>query len=100
MLNPKIANALVGMRQGIPIIRFWMGKICRIEIKAYVVPNDGFDDAAALKAWARSQLADYKYPREIEFRDSLPMTATGKMLKRELKAEATQSNLKFSPIIK
>jgi len=29
-------------------------------------------------------MAQYKYPRHIEFRDSLPMTATGKVLKREL----------------
>jgi long-chain acyl-CoA synthetase len=30
-------------------------------------------------------MAAYKYPREIEFRDALPVTATGKILKRELK---------------
>jgi long-chain acyl-CoA synthetase len=30
-------------------------------------------------------MAAYKYPRMIEFRDSLPMTATGKILKREIK---------------
>ena len=29
-------------------------------------------------------MAAYKYPRLAEFRDSLPMTATGKILKREL----------------
>jgi len=29
-------------------------------------------------------MAAYKYPRIVEFRDSLPMTATGKILKREL----------------
>ena len=38
-----------------------------------------------LIAWGREQLAAYKYPRVIEFRDSLPMTATGKVLKRELR---------------
>jgi long-chain acyl-CoA synthetase len=31
-------------------------------------------------------MAAYKYPRTVEFRDSLPMTATGKILKRELAA--------------
>jgi acyl-CoA synthetase (AMP-forming)/AMP-acid ligase II len=31
-------------------------------------------------------MAAYKYPRVVEFRDSLPMTATGKILKRELVA--------------
>ena len=30
-------------------------------------------------------MAAYKYPRAIEFRDALPMTATGKILKRELR---------------
>jgi long-chain acyl-CoA synthetase len=36
-------------------------------------------------AWAKENMAAYKYPRMIEFRDSLPMNATGKILKRELK---------------
>ena len=35
-------------------------------------------------AWAKEQMAAYKYPRIVEFRDALPMTATGKILKREL----------------
>ena len=30
-------------------------------------------------------MAAYKYPRMVEIRDTLPMTATGKILKRELK---------------
>ena len=30
-------------------------------------------------------MAAYKYPRIVEFRDELPMTATGKILKRELR---------------
>ncbi len=55
------------------------------EVKAYVIRNEG---AAVtedeLVAWARDAMASYKYPRVVEFRDSLPMTATGKILKREL----------------
>ena len=39
---------------------------------------------ADLIAWCRHNMAAYKYPRIVEFRDSLPMTATGKILKREL----------------
>jgi long-chain acyl-CoA synthetase len=31
-------------------------------------------------------MADYKYPRIIEFRETLPMTATGKVLKSELRS--------------
>jgi len=38
-----------------------------------------------LIAWAKEHMAAYKYPRIVEFRDSLPMTATGKILKRELR---------------
>lgn len=64
------------------------------EIKAYVVCNNDFNDEAALRAWSKGRLADYKYPRHIEFRESLPMTATGKLLKKDLKAELVDlSNL-------
>lgn len=38
-----------------------------------------------LIAWAREQMAAYKYPRHVEFRDSLPTSATGKILKRQLR---------------
>jgi long-chain acyl-CoA synthetase len=38
-----------------------------------------------LLEWSREQFAAFKYPRIIEFRDSLPMGGTGKILKRELK---------------
>jgi long-chain acyl-CoA synthetase len=33
-------------------------------------------------------MADYKYPRQIEFMEELPKTATGKFLRRELRDEA------------
>ncbi|NKQ52035.1 long-chain fatty acid--CoA ligase [Amycolatopsis sp. K13G38] len=55
------------------------------EVVAYVVPRTGHEiDPAGLAAWARERLAEYKYPRRIEVRDALPMTATGKILKRSL----------------
>jgi len=38
--------------------------------------------------WSKEQLAAYKYPRFVEFRDSLPMGGTGRVLKRELKPSA------------
>jgi long-chain acyl-CoA synthetase len=37
-----------------------------------------------LIAWGKEQMASYKYPRLVEFKEALPMTATGKILKREL----------------
>jgi long-chain acyl-CoA synthetase len=55
------------------------------EIKAFVIKKDGDDTSEEeLVAWAKEQMAAYKYPRMVEFRESLPMTATGKILKREL----------------
>ncbi|MCR1783804.1 long-chain fatty acid--CoA ligase [Nocardioides carbamazepini] len=55
------------------------------EIKAVVVRNDGDRTTEAeLVSWAKDQLAAYKYPRIVEFADALPMTATGKVLKRAL----------------
>ncbi|GHE41595.1 long-chain-fatty-acid--CoA ligase [Streptosporangium violaceochromogenes] len=56
------------------------------EIKAYVIRAAGATlTAEELIAWCRENMAAYKYPRVVEFRDTLPMTATGKILKRELR---------------
>jgi long-chain acyl-CoA synthetase len=55
------------------------------EIKAFVIRNqDASVTEDELVAWAKEQMAAYKYPRIVVFVDSLPMTATGKILKREL----------------
>lgn len=55
------------------------------EIKAFVILNEGAKATGPeLVAWCKEQMAAYKYPRVIEVADSLPMTATGKILKREL----------------
>ncbi|RJE79760.1 AMP-binding protein [Paracoccus sp. JM45] len=61
-------------------------------VKAYVVLRPGFtacdDMADQLRDHARSQSAAHSYPREIAFLDSLPMTVTGKVMRRELRALA------------
>jgi len=55
------------------------------EVKAFIVRAPGAAiTEAELIAWCKQTMAAYKYPRIVEFRDSLPMTATGKILKREL----------------
>ena len=55
------------------------------EIKAYVIRTAGATTTEdELIAWSREQMAGYKYPRMVVFVDSLPMTATGKLLKRAL----------------
>ncbi|MEU7911977.1 long-chain-fatty-acid--CoA ligase [Microbispora bryophytorum] len=56
------------------------------EVKAYVIRKPGATTTEEeLVAWCRETMAAYKYPRIVEFRESLPMTATGKILKRELR---------------
>lgn len=56
------------------------------EIKAVVVLTEGAEVSAEdIIAYCKKSLAAYKYPRIIEFRDSLPKGSTGKILKRELR---------------
>ncbi len=55
------------------------------EIKAYVIRNAGSTTTEEeLVAWSKEQMASYKYPRIVAFVETLPMTATGKLLKRAL----------------
>ena len=59
-------------------------------IKAFIVLNHGFENTEALMTDIRNhtkkQLAAHAYPREIEVRDSLPKTRSGKIMRRLLKA--------------
>ncbi|GAA1596277.1 long-chain-fatty-acid--CoA ligase [Actinoplanes couchii] len=55
------------------------------EVKAFVILNPGATVTGdELVAWSREQMASYKYPRIVTIVEALPMTATGKLLKREL----------------
>lgn len=58
-------------------------------IKAFVVLNEDVKGVTAydLIAWCRERLAPYEIPHYIEFRDMLPRSKVGKVLRRELKAE-------------
>jgi acyl-CoA synthetase (AMP-forming)/AMP-acid ligase II len=56
--------------------------------RAYLVPRPGCAlDAEAVLAWCRPRLANYKLPRQVVFRDSLPRNPSGKTLKRLLREE-------------
>ena len=56
--------------------------------RAYLVPRPGCTlDAEAVLAWCRPRLANYKLPRQVVFRDSLPRNPSGKTLKRLLREE-------------
>lgn len=57
------------------------------EVKAFVVLKESHSVAAAdLIAWTKERIASYKYPRHVEFLKALPMSATGKILKKELRS--------------
>jgi long-chain acyl-CoA synthetase len=56
------------------------------EVKAFVVLKEGYSLAESdLIAWTKARIASYKYPRHVEFLTALPMSATGKILKKELR---------------
>jgi long-chain acyl-CoA synthetase len=76
LTHPQVSQAAV---VGIP------HEVYGEEVKAFVVTAAGAAlTEAELVAWCRQTMAAYKYPRTVEFRTSFPMTATGKVLKREL----------------
>jgi 2-aminobenzoate-CoA ligase len=64
-------------------------------VKAFVVPSASHVPseplAEALKAHVKATIAPYKYPREIQFVDALPRTATGKLQRFHLRNEAEQA---------
>jgi acetyl-CoA synthetase len=63
-------------------------------VKAYVVLNPGHEPdqglAQEIQDFVRRRLAAHEYPREVAFVDSLPMTATGKIMRRELRRRAAE----------
>jgi long-chain acyl-CoA synthetase len=75
--HPKVQDAAA---IGIPDPR--KGEV----VKVFVVPKHGESlDAEEIMTWCRQRLAVYKVPRQVEFRDSLPKTLVGKVLRRELR---------------
>jgi long-chain acyl-CoA synthetase len=69
-------------------------------VKAWVVLQEGQQvTGAEIRAYCRDRLAAYKVPRHVEFRDSLPKTTIGKVLRRELAQEevARRDSLPESP---
>jgi long-chain acyl-CoA synthetase len=57
-------------------------------VKAFIVMQPGKTTSEEeIKAWAKDNMSAYKVPVEIEFRESLPLLGTGKLLRRALKEE-------------
>jgi long-chain acyl-CoA synthetase len=83
LTHPAVSQAAV---IGIPDAR--LGE----EVKAFIVMKPGVTITEdELLDWSKEQFAAYKYPRHIEFRTELPVSATGKILKRELRGESGSS---------
>ena len=57
-------------------------------VKAFIVTSDPGLSAEALRAYAREHLTGYKVPKLYEFRDELPKSNVGKILRKDLRAEA------------
>jgi acetyl-CoA synthetase len=61
-------------------------------VKAYIVLKPGYEAGLALEAeirnWVKTRLSMHEYPREIAFLDSLPLTTSGKVIRRILRDRA------------
>jgi acyl-CoA synthetase (AMP-forming)/AMP-acid ligase II len=80
LAHPDIAQVAV---VGVPDER--MGEVG----VAFVVPTSGSTpDPVEIVAWAREHMANYKAPRSVRIRDALPLNASNKVLKFQLRDEA------------
>mgnify|MGYP001556887492 CR=1 FL=1 len=77
--HPKVMEAAV---IGIP------DKNSGEAVKAFIVAKDKSLTIAELKEYCNEELTGYKKPRHFEFRDELPKSNIGKILRRELRTEA------------
>ena len=66
-------------------------------VAAFIVPKDPTLTVESIRAHCRANLAGYKIPRRIEFRDSLPKTNVGKVLRRALRDKALGANASGAP---
>jgi long-chain acyl-CoA synthetase len=67
-------------------------------VKAWVVLRQGEHlSVEELQAFCREQLASFKVPTEIEFRDELPKTTVGKILRRVLVDEHNRAKQQAGP---
>ncbi|SDL44358.1 long-chain acyl-CoA synthetase [Franzmannia pantelleriensis] len=61
-------------------------------IKLFVVSRNQDLDGETLRQWCKKELTGYKVPKFVEFRDELPKTNVGKVLRRELRDQETKQS--------
>ena len=70
-------------------------------IKAFIVPSPGVEPDPSLETEIRNfikkRLAAHEYPREIEFVEELPLTATGKIIRKDLRQREIEKIGKAKP---
>jgi acyl-CoA synthetase (AMP-forming)/AMP-acid ligase II len=80
--NPKVAQVSI-----VGIADERMGEVGA----AFVIPRRGQDlSPAELIEWSRQAMANYKVPRHVEIVDALPLNASGKVLKYELRQQVSR----------
>ena len=83
--HPKVLEVAV---VGVP------HKVAGEAVKAFIIPKDNSLTELELKEFCKERLVSYKVPRNFEFRDTLPKTNVGKILRRELRQQSpTQSQI-------
>jgi HIP---CoA ligase len=82
--HPSVSQVAV---VGIPDSR--LGEVgCAFVVARPGVETDGLPESLA--SWAKDEMANYKVPREVRIIDALPLNASGKVLKTELRQRANE----------
>jgi long-chain acyl-CoA synthetase len=66
--------------------------LCGEAVVAFVIPRDPALDATTLRQHARASLTNYKVPKTYVFRQELPKSNVGKILRKDLRADAIKAH--------
>jgi long-chain acyl-CoA synthetase len=66
--------------------------LCGEAVVAFIVPKDPALSAEQVRQHAKSSLTNYKVPRTIVFRNELPKSNVGKILRKDLKQAAAEAH--------